>query len=219
MGRSVYWGSVADGNRRCGCCHQEKPENQFREDKKEFFNGFDDWCIECRSIRWGNNKETKEDHKKRQTKQPYRAAVNKHGKLPHVKLRLSRRARMKEIRKILKEGGKDVSPIRGLGMTSLVFEKYIYDQCEPWMTNENYGLTDGWVVDHIYPLSRINWCDQEEAAMAVYYTNQRPLSRKENTLKSNKILPNYTKEIALEVYREAVYREAMEENANRPNQR
>jgi len=51
---------------------------------------------------------------------------------------------------------------------------------------ENYNIV--WHIDHIFPLSKINWSDQEQIAMVCHYTNLQPMYIKDNIIKSNKLI-------------------------------
>lgn len=55
------------------------------------------------------------------------------------------------------------------------------------MTWDNYGIR-GWHVDHIYPVSKFNLSDINEAKKAFHYTNLQPLWWRDNISKGNKIL-------------------------------
>jgi hypothetical protein len=53
------------------------------------------------------------------------------------------------------------------------------------MTLENYGL---WEVDHIKPISKFDFNDQDQVFKCFNYENTQPLWRSDNRRKSNKIV-------------------------------
>ena len=75
-----------------------------------------------------------------------------------------------------------------LGCTFEEFKKYIENQFEPWMTENNQGKYTGnynetWQLDHIEPVS--NASTIEDVIKLNNYTNLRPLCSKKNLEKSN----------------------------------
>ena len=54
------------------------------------------------------------------------------------------------------------------------------------MSWENHGTL--WHIDHIFPLSKINWDNLEEIEKYCHFTNLRPILIEDNLTKSNKIL-------------------------------
>ena len=53
------------------------------------------------------------------------------------------------------------------------------------MSWDNIGRD--WHIDHIFPLSKVNWENEEERKMACHYTNLQPMFAIENIKKGNKI--------------------------------
>ena len=70
-----------------------------------------------------------------------------------------------------------------LGCTKKVFNNHIIKNLKENMTLENYGE---WEVDHIYPISKINFEDKAEIIKYYNYVNLQPLWKDENKKKSNK---------------------------------
>ena len=54
------------------------------------------------------------------------------------------------------------------------------------MSWDNHGKV--WHIDHIFPLSKINWDDIEDVKKYCHFSNLQPLLIKENLKKSNKII-------------------------------
>jgi len=70
-------------------------------------------------------------------------------------------------------------------------------------TLENYGQV--WHIDHIIPLSKFNFNNEEDKFMAFNWRNTMPLLAKENLTKNNKVLkPQIEKHLAtlMEYHRE-----------------
>lgn len=66
-------------------------------------------------------------------------------------------------------------------------KKHIESMFEKNMSWDNYG-NGGWEIDHIIPCSYFDLSKREEQKKCFHYTNMQPLWRKDNRLKSNKIL-------------------------------
>jgi hypothetical protein len=81
-----------------------------------------------------------------------------------------------------KTRSKKLEQIIGLGFNE--YKRYIENQFESWMSWDNWGLHT-WHIDHIVPLSFAK--TEEEIYLLWHYTNLRPISAKENLVKSNKI--------------------------------
>jgi hypothetical protein len=92
----------------------------------------------------------------------------------------------------LKKGWKVGSAVKDLGMIIDEFRQYLESKFEPGMNWENQGKKggkkNGWHIDHIYPLSKIDLQDEEKFKKANHYTNLQPLWAIDNFKKSNKIL-------------------------------
>ena len=73
-----------------------------------------------------------------------------------------------------------------LGCTIEEFKSYLESLFVDSMCWENYGKV--WNIDHIYPLSKVDWDNPDMVKMVCHYTNLQPLFCVENIIKSNKII-------------------------------
>ena len=89
----------------------------------------------------------------------------------------------KRVSKTLRTKGSSASAIRDLGCSLEDFRCYLERQFQAGWTWSNYGAV--WHVDHIYPLSFVNFRDPIEAKAACNWRNLRPLAASENTSKNN----------------------------------
>lgn len=81
---------------------------------------------------------------------------------------------------------KQVSAVRDLGCSVAFLKAYLESKFEPGMTWENW-TTNGWHIDHIYPLSKADLTNTEELKKVCHYTNLQPMWAKANISKSNRI--------------------------------
>ena len=72
-----------------------------------------------------------------------------------------------------------------LGCSVNEFKKYIEERFTKEMTYDNYGE---WEIDHIYPISKINFEDYDDMDKCFHYTNLQPLWLSENRKKYNKLI-------------------------------
>jgi hypothetical protein len=73
-----------------------------------------------------------------------------------------------------------------LGCDSKTLKDYFESLFRNEMCWENHGII--WHIDHIYPLSKIDWNNSDEIIKYCHYTNLQPLLINENLTKSNKVL-------------------------------
>ena len=76
----------------------------------------------------------------------------------------------------------EISPMKLLECTKKEFENHIINNLKENMALENYG---NWEIDHIYPISKINFEDTIEIIKYYNFTNLQPLWKEENIKKSN----------------------------------
>jgi 5-methylcytosine-specific restriction endonuclease McrA len=72
-----------------------------------------------------------------------------------------------------------------LGCDVETLKKHFESKFRDGMTLENHGE---WQVDHIIPISKINFDDETSINKILNYTNLQPLWKEENKIKYNKIL-------------------------------
>jgi hypothetical protein len=102
------------------------------------------------------------------------------------KYRLLRNTRERQNRAVKNAGfNKKVKSTLLLGCDSDYLKRYIEIQFKDDMNWSNYGTL--WNVDHIFPLSKINWDCIYETAKYCHYSNLQPLYKIENIIKGNKI--------------------------------
>ena len=72
-----------------------------------------------------------------------------------------------------------------LGVKIKYFKKYLEHRFLPGMTWDNHGIV--WHLDHIIPISAIDFSKDENLKFAFHYRNFQPLFAKDNLIKSNNI--------------------------------
>ena len=102
------------------------------------------------------------------------------------KYRLLRNTRDRQNKAVKNAGfNKKVKSTLLLGCDANYLKRYIEIQFKSDMNWSNYGTL--WNVDHIYPLSKINWDCIYETAKYCHYSNLQPLYKIDNIIKGNKI--------------------------------
>ena len=79
----------------------------------------------------------------------------------------------------------DITPMQLLGCNKNTFKEHILLNLKENMTLENYGE---WRIDHVYPISKIDFKNLNEIIKYYNYTNLQPLWMLDNIKKSNKII-------------------------------
>jgi hypothetical protein len=72
-----------------------------------------------------------------------------------------------------------------LGCSFDAARSHIERQFKPGMTWENYGE---WVIDHIFPISKVDLMNANQVNMVCRYTNLQPLWKMENAIKRDKVI-------------------------------
>jgi hypothetical protein len=82
---------------------------------------------------------------------------------------------------------KTSSAVQDLGCTIPELKFHLESLFQDGMTWENHGKY-GWHIDHIFPLARVDWNNEEQIKKVCHYTNLQPLWAKDNLQKGAKII-------------------------------
>ena len=85
---------------------------------------------------------------------------------------------------VAKKYKKPCSAVKDLGCSWEHFKEHIQSKFTEGMSWDNYGQ---WRIDHIHPLSRVDFNIKEEVQRACHYTNLQPLWALDNRKKSDNI--------------------------------
>ena len=114
-----------------------------------------------------------------------RMAHKKQRQKPLNKAKSNMRRRFRDALKHYRQTQRD-SMSTMIGCTWAFFEQWITSQFKKRMKWENYGKV--WHIDHIEPLARFDFTDQNDTKRAWHYSNLRPLKAAENIKKGAKIV-------------------------------
>lgn len=73
-----------------------------------------------------------------------------------------------------------------LGCTIEYYHKYLEGLFEDGMSWENHA-SDGWHIDHKYPVSKFDMLNDDEVKACFHYSNTQPLWSKENISKRDRV--------------------------------
>jgi hypothetical protein len=163
-------------NKICIDCKEEKSLDNyyFRTDTKKYRNQ----CKRCRQDKINLYRRNNVEYKKRYNM--YRK--NKRNNDPNYLLKDRLRARIgkslkcQNTKKCIKS--KDL-----LGCDIETFKKYIESKFQEGMSWEKRNFE----LDHIIPCSYFDLTKEDEQKKCFHYTNQQPLTSKQNSIKSNKL--------------------------------
>lgn len=123
---------------------------------------------------------------------PHKSKSKEYRKL-YIKLRMVRDIQFKlkvklrsRLSDAIKNNYKSGSAIRDLGCSVEKFKLWLEMLWADGMSWDNYGK-DGWVIDHVKPLSSFNLDNKSEFLKACHFSNLQPLWAKDNLIKSDKI--------------------------------
>jgi hypothetical protein len=112
----------------------------------------------------------------------FRESARKHRRQPHVK---AVRNICQRVREFLNEGLRAKSTAELIGCTRAHLRSHIERQFVGRMSWENYGRS--WHIDHIIPLAKHDRNNPAELKRASHWTNLRPLWKRANLDKSDKL--------------------------------
>ena len=185
---------------RCKDCTHNRSSLYYQKNKKKIIEKVKIYALNNRQFVLGNHrayyKKNKEEIsiKKKKYRLEHKKERNEYEKNKKetdalYRLKCSLRNRLGQA---IKYNFKSGSAVRDLGCSiedlKIYLEKQFYSHPktgEP-MTWENWAL-DGWHIDHICPLSKVDLTDREQLLKVCHYTNLQPLWFEENLLKGNKI--------------------------------
>ena len=100
-----------------------------------------------------------------------------------VEYRIKKNLRIR-LNKAMKNGFKNSSAIKDLGLSIEDFKKYLESKFYGEMSWDNYGSY--WVLDHIIPLASADLTIPEEVSRLCHYSNIQPLTAVHNSIKKDR---------------------------------
>lgn len=192
----------------CNTCHIEKDISEFSIRSKKTLNRHNR-CKQCtneyaKKYRTKNEKVVKErqkkwyeEHSKYWKKQYEKENRDKINERDREKYRTDKKYRMKKILRSRfattvnkKKIYKSILTYIDTDLESLL--KWIEYQFDPNMSWENQGTY--WDLDHVIPCDTFDLTDESEIKKCFHWTNIRPLEKKENDEKNNKIIKSVIKQ-------------------------
>ena len=179
----------------CSDCRQHKSKDLYPSNKRTY-DLISNICKVCTNKRHRNyckrNKEKESIRRRKKYLLNKEREINndniykKKRELLDTSYKLLRRIRDRHSKAVKSAGKlKNFRSTDLLGCDSLYLKKYIQIQFKKEMSWDNYGLI--WNIDHIYPLSRVNWDDIYEKSKYCHYSNLQPMFIIDNIKKGNKI--------------------------------
>ena len=155
----------------CGVCKIDKPGTEFSRSRSSR-DGLTYICKKCaQTIAKRDRIKIREHQKNRlKTDECFRVLTN-----------IRRRVKL-----AIKANPKKERTIKLLGVSAKEYVNYLKDLFWPGMTWENYGK-DGWVIDHIVPVSSFNQSDLDWQNKAFNYKNTQPLWKDDNARKAARL--------------------------------
>jgi hypothetical protein len=164
---------------------------EFFYSNKSRKDGVSVYCIQCSKIYYSTDKRKEYDRERSKVRSKtneykeyqvqYQMKVNKEKYNNDVTFRINKRMR-NTINKYIKRKQKTTNEIIGCSSTELI--EHLEKQFKVGMSWDNYGQ-EGWVIDHIYPLSKAK--SEDELYRLNHYTNLQPLWWYDNLMKSDKL--------------------------------
>lgn len=170
--------TISSENKKCTSCEIIKSIGDFnkRSDGKLGRNSVCKLCYQDKQTKWRfNNEERYLEYRRNYY-------MNRRTSDDAFKITSNLRCRLYQFLKS-KKMSKNNSTFEIIGCTPEYLRIYIENKFTDNMSWDNYGY-DGWHLDHIIPLSRVNTID--DIYKLFHYTNLQPLWGKENMKKSDK---------------------------------
>jgi len=180
----------------CNTCDQEKPISSFCKNSKTF-------CKQCANAYAKNYREKNHEEILKKQKDWYslygkdwKKAYEQRNKeeiraTEYNRYHSDNNYRMKKVLrtrlyKTMKGEKTSTSMLEYLDVSIDEFRKWIEYQFSTGINWDNYGTQ--WEIDHVYPCSRFDLSIEADRQVCFNWKNMRPLLKKANSLKTNKIL-------------------------------
>jgi hypothetical protein len=184
-----------DGLKICSDCKNHKHISLYPSNKSTY-DKISNICKECTNKRGkdyylrNKDKERIRRHerylKNRDREIKYDIEYKKKRRESDPKFKLLRNTRDRQNKAVRDAGfNKKVKSTLLLGCDAEYLKKYIEIQFKHDMNWSNYGIL--WNIDHIYPLSKVDWNCIYDTAKYCHYSNLQPLYKIDNIIKGNKI--------------------------------
>jgi len=191
--------------------HKQANREAYNEYQKKYYQANKDATAErMKQYRQANKEVIAEKNKQyRQANKKAIAEINKQYRQAN-KEKLNKKARRRKAKnptlrmignlrnglvKAMNGTSKPKKTMELLGCSRKQFKKHLSAQFTEGMTLENYG-SDGWVIDHIMPVSRFDHSDPEQVAICWHHTNMQPMWGIDNIIKSD-MLPHEWEEFKI----------------------
>lgn len=136
----------------------------------------------------------RERNQKEENKIKARIRRRKWMKIPHNRISISLRNRMRQALK--GKSNKIESSEKLLGISFIEFKSYIETLFEEGMSWDNYGE---WVMDHIIPCAFFDLEKEEHQKICFHYLNIQPMWENENLRKGAKITVDNLEELIIKI--------------------
>lgn len=187
-----------NGLKICSDCKSHKDVIMYPSNKSTY-DKIANICKDCTNKRSrdyalrNKDKESKRRHlkylKNREAEIEYDKQYKKKRRENDPKFKLLRNTRDRQNKAVRDAGyNKKVRSTLLLGCDAEYLKKYIEIQFKSDMNWDNYGTL--WNIDHIYPLSKVNWDCIYETAKYCHYSNLQPLYKIQNIAKGNRLYKN-----------------------------
>lgn len=184
-----------NGLKICSDCKIAKDIHSYHKNIKKY-DGISNVCKECNNIRSKKyyNKTIDQQHINRRIKYLKNKDIEIKRDSEYKRLKCLNDKSYKLLRslrdrhsKAVKSAGKEKTfrTTDLLGCDSVYLKKYIEIQFKNNMNWSNYGIV--WNLDHIYPLSRVDWDCIYETSKYCHYSNLQPMYIIDNIKKGNRI--------------------------------